>query len=451
MTSDSEYLLRKNRILSRALIASAVINIVVLALFSYWITRERPPTPYCELKPKKHASVVMLTNPLGVTEHITQLSQCSFLQLVELLKSPRPIGQSYLEKDLALACLVAFHHFDLSRALKPLDLPQQKHFIKLIKDSEEANFLTIYPNLNSQAFNTIIKFASTERWPMTAQGLFLILKKQSKDQSIDSTLIETFALTPEFWSMELLLSRADQSITRNIIAELLVEGNWEILKQFAEQQSKLNDLSDERRRKVLLDYVHAHSKKAAELLLKLDADFTLKKLNDQQILAVLHLLSTKTNDSERFAKELLASPRSIKVWQKATERLYGYAGEQVPENWDYQRAIARFVYPIPQQQKRSFPAAPLLAKSTIKKSSVPLSVGQEKHNFSRGPTTAVKTPSAIAQNSKLVFPRFYTVQSGDSLWKISRKFNVNIDKIKEANRLSSDSLKPGIVLKIPDR
>ncbi len=435
MQSDIEYLLRKNRMLNRALIASGVINIAVLALFSYWITRERPPTPYCELKPKKQSSIVSITNPSGVSEHIWQLSKLSFQQLVELLQSNRTIGSVYLEKDLALACLMAFHHFDLSRALKPQDLPQQKHLIKLVTDLGKVNFLTIYPELNPQEFNAIIKFAHTERWPMTAQGLFLNLKKKSNEKQIDSTLIETFALTSEFWSMELLLSRAEQLITREEIAGMLVEGNWETLKKFAEQQSKLNDLSDSRRRQVLLEYVQMHSRRAAELLVKLDLDFALKKIDDRQTLTILHLLTQKTNESERFAKELLTTPRSVKVWQKAANRLYGYAGEEIPENWDYRRAIARFIYPSPQQPKPAFPVAPLLAKAPLKKSSVPLSVVQEKPLHSAAPAS--------------VSVRLYTVQSGDSLWKISRKFNVSVDKLKEINRLSSDTLKPGLVLKIP--
>jgi len=43
-------------------------------------------------------------------------------------------------------------------------------------------------------------------------------------------------------------------------------------------------------------------------------------------------------------------------------------------------------------------------------------------------------------------PSIYVVQEGDNLWKISRRFKVDIDKIKKQNRLESDTLKPGTSL-----
>lgn len=43
----------------------------------------------------------------------------------------------------------------------------------------------------------------------------------------------------------------------------------------------------------------------------------------------------------------------------------------------------------------------------------------------------------------------YTVQSGDSLWKISLKFNASVAELQELNNLSSTSIYIGQVLKIP--
>ncbi len=45
---------------------------------------------------------------------------------------------------------------------------------------------------------------------------------------------------------------------------------------------------------------------------------------------------------------------------------------------------------------------------------------------------------------------YYIVQAGDSLWSISRKFGISVDKLKELNNLSSNSLSVGQRLLVKD-
>ena len=44
---------------------------------------------------------------------------------------------------------------------------------------------------------------------------------------------------------------------------------------------------------------------------------------------------------------------------------------------------------------------------------------------------------------------YYTVQRGDSLWSIAKKFGVTVNELKDANNLSSNILSIGQLLKIP--
>lgn len=44
---------------------------------------------------------------------------------------------------------------------------------------------------------------------------------------------------------------------------------------------------------------------------------------------------------------------------------------------------------------------------------------------------------------------YYTVQSGDSLWSIAKKYGISVSDLKEANNLTSNTLSIGQVLKIP--
>jgi len=44
---------------------------------------------------------------------------------------------------------------------------------------------------------------------------------------------------------------------------------------------------------------------------------------------------------------------------------------------------------------------------------------------------------------------YYTVQSGDSLWEIARKFNTQVDVLKELNNLGNNAIHPGMNLKLP--
>lgn len=239
---------------------------------------------------------------------------------------------------------------------------------------------------------------------------------------------------------------------KEAVLEILLEGNWDLLGQFAQQQQHANDLSNGRRQKFLLDYIRAGSQAAAVCLLKTDWEFAEKKLDDTQVVALLQLLSVKTAEGTAFAKQMLTSPRSKSVWQQASLRLYEYAGEPIPTDWNYANSLRRFapeyvrepikaplkqVIPPPPPKELTPPTRRLPAFSPVKKT--PLA----------SPPMEKVYPALKKEKPAVRRPRLYIVQQGDSLWKISRRFEVEMQSLIELNRLQSTSLKPGAVLKIP--
>lgn len=466
MMSDSTLFTRRIRHLSLALIVSGALNIGVLSLLLYWVLREHPPTPYCELKPASvEQQQIPLADQRGCAELLAQLSQLSFPQLVNCLSHAQLIENGYAERDLALACLMAFHYFDIQRALPKNAQPQQTRFLAWKpKGREAAISLIVYPDLTQPQFDALIQFAKTERWPLTAEGLFLLLKDQKKNRSFDDHLMETFLLTPEFWTVELLFNRSGQRASKQEILTVILEGNWILLTQFVDQQRQVHDSSDARRQKFLLDYVKAGSPSAAILLLKMDWDFVVKKLDDQQMLAILQVMPPTFSEGIVFAKEMLVSPRSTQVRRQASQWLYMQVGEQMPVEWTHHAALVRFVPEkafteiVSKPSAAPNPIAPSLplvrvkaAKATPMKldapsAPIPIIVQASSNTISKAtqkPST--KKQASLTPDKMLI----YVVKEGDSLWKIAQRFSIKVDEIKKLNGLKSDTLKVGMVLKLP--
>jgi len=60
-------------------------------------------------------------------------------------------------------------------------------------------------------------------------------------------------------------------------------------------------------------------------------------------------------------------------------------------------------------------------------------------------TTPVTPPPATLNSS------VHTIQKGDSLWGLSRKYGTSVEAIKQANRMTSDTIIEGRPLVIPGR
>lgn len=459
--------------LTQALFVSGAINIALITFLFYFLIKDNTPHPYYELKPANQQELqIPLASDQSNVEMIRHFRAMPLEQLLVKLNNTQLVENGYTQRDLALAALVSFHHFDLARALLGQAQPTQQRKIALGKnkkgDSVEA---IVYPNLSENQIQTILQFANTERWPLTSKGLFLQLRK--KGAQPDSTLTDAFFLTPEFIATETLFNRSEVQIEKSELLKVIAQGSWEMLSTFTEQQKAAQDLTPARRQKFLLDYLTHGSKAAAYLMLKTDGAFAAKKLNDQHVLDMLKLLDEKTPEAEQFTLTLLTNPRGDLVWQKAANRLYEYHGEAKPETNIHHTALTRFFPQSPETLaflasvsnltetpvKAAPPAtspkviAPVQPITKAKPSPTPTSPQIAKKVQPAKPSAPAKPPKPIAAAPKQAVKkdRIYVVQDGDSLWKIANRFKVDVEVLKSYNRLQSDFLKPGSTLKIPSQ
>ena len=389
---------KKFRIVTISLIFSGALNIGLVAAFIAFLVQDRSSEFKLDGMPKRGSQREEKISNLALLE---TLSNRSFRELVSLLTNRELIEEGYAKRDLALAALVAQHHFHLEKALSDSNL--QKRQIQL----DPNRSIELYPGLTDEQFEAVIRFAYQERYPLTTQGLFALIKKMPIPR--DESLEQAFLQSPELYALAVLFQKSDAPQEMSTLLALVSEGSWELLDRFAKEQAQMLDLSVEKRRRLLLSYLAHRSPTAAELLLKTDASFALKKLDDRGILDLLTLAQTKSEDVEKFCVSLLQSPRSDAVWRAAVAKLYAFAGEPLPEPFDLRAAASRFA------------AAPQPAPA----------------------------PAPIAQAPKIA-TRYHVVQEGDSLWKIARQYKAKVDDIIKLNDLNKDRLYPGMTIQIPD-
>ena len=358
-------------------------------------------------------------------ELLRSFKEMALDQLIAKLSNRQPVESGYTQRDIALGWLVSHHHFNLSAALLGLQPPQQPRLLTFGRGEEIA----LIPGLSEGQYEAINQYVRREQWPYTSEGLYL--KLQGSEFQHEPSLIDAFCLTPEFVAVETLFSRADLPVSKKELIAMLKEGDWKMLHTFSEQQQMSQDLSPSRRQRFLLDYIVHQSSTAANLLLQQDGAFAAKQLDDPMVVTLLKALTTKTPEAEKYALEMLSSSRSDAVWQQASLRLFDFAGMAPPVKQSRSEALSTFLPKTITPKK----AAVAIAKTEPAK------------------ITPIKVPPAKKATSHAAAPKktelVYVVQDGDSLWKISRKFKVEVNQIKKHNGLKSDTLKIGTSLRIP--
>jgi hypothetical protein len=400
---DRENWIKKIRFFTLALILSIALNIGLLANFFYQNIKDKNSTSD-PLVAKDEAEKI---NELSNIEFINYCSAQSFRELVLMLSNKEILEVGYCKRDLALSSLVTFHDFNIKKAL--LEQPLQKRLMYFEKNQEKIE-IVLFPELTDYQFESVIQYATTERWPITSKGLFNCLKNGSVPR--DLSLEEAFFLTPEFLKIRTLFNRDDTFVRHDTLLHMICEGSWQDLENIL---NNLNfDFSKKIRQDFLLNYLNLESKMAAHLLLQLDYETVLNKFTNDTILKILEKIEIDTEFIENFCIELLKSPRSDEIWEKSAVKLYSSLGEKLPEPFDHRRTLARF--------DQSFEIKEKLTQI-----------------------------EPIIKHEQLETD-LYIVKDGDNLWKIARKFKVELKELIKANNLTFDKIiYPGKEIVIPEK
>lgn len=418
--------IRRTKWLTQALIISGTLNIGLLATFAYFVLKERQGHFVLEMKPTLPELSAKDVAPTNV-QLLRSYAVLPYQELILRLENKEPAEEGLTKRDLALACLTTFHHFNLDKALGGLPL-QKKSVAFTNQEGQETIQLSVFPGLADYQFLAILQYAKTEKWPLSNQGLFNELKRSPEMH--DPSLLAAFYLSAEYHGVYTLLTKSGLNLTGAQVIDLIIEGDWQQLTALnAEQRIELN-LSPDKRRAFLLGYIKHHSKKAAQLLMENDLDFIAKRCNDTQILTLLDLYAEHSPALEQFAKELLTSPRTEAVCKKAASLLYTWAKEEWKEPYDHLAAIQRFC-----------PIQIAIAPEPPKEESVITAVKATLQT--KKPSQA---PSLPAQKKKL-----HTIEAGDNLWKIARKYQVSVEELMRTNRMETEKLRPGKQLEIPEK
>lgn len=377
--------IRKVRILSQLLFLSVAVNIGLIATFAALSFKERNSLVF--LRPFKRKNTNSESETLAGL--LSLYRSFSFRELLTLLTNKEHVEEGFLKRDLALGCLVQFHHFYLHKSLSSFSL-----------EAREVEGITLYVSLNDYHFESILRFAYTEKWPLTPQGLFLLFKKWPLPK--DASLMQAFYLSDPFLALHTLFPHSENPV----LLEMVLKGEWEDLNQFYEKR----ELTDSARKDLLLLYLQKGSSVAAQLLLKHDLLYAVKKLDNEKISLLLSHLREKTEDAEFFCLELLKSSRSDQIHQACASLLCKWSHQKLSELYNHQETLDRF---IPQ------------SKETVEE---------------------LRPLSSVIWDNK---PHVHIVNDGENLWKIARKYHIELDELIRVNHLKDDRIHSGDEIIIP--
>ena len=195
-----------------------------------------------------------------------------------------------------------------------------------------------------------------------------------------------------------------QSKLDEAVLKLVLEGSWSLLEKVYKAKQNPDYLSKQGAILCLEAYLSQGSTQALPYLIKLDMNYIVKRLDNNSL---THLLKgPRDTYLKPLAKAVLLSPRKLLVRRQAAYWLYKFYSKPIPEPFDLQTSIKELIY-------QSSIGSPIIVSS-----------------------------KRLTQ---------YQVKKGDTLWRIAKYFQLDMDQLKAHNPEINKMLIPGSFIQIPNR
>ncbi len=437
----------------KGLKTSLCINLILGALLITW-SIFTPKTIIVVEASKDRGGLLEKQDSSAFIWHDRDISQYQKMTDQELLalslQAPVPLFSGFTSTDIALSLLYE-RGFTIDLPLKEIQRwPQNMVSIPVKKGGSEKEAFICFSSLTREDIQKIQRYLQEEKAPFSSQKVFELLKQDRK-----SFLKDAFYRTQEFSDLKKLLSPPFTS--DEALLEYLCMFSWKAIQEHIEllqvrfQDNNQKYIKGKLVQIAVTDFMRTPSPKLARcLLIHFPRTFLLKISSSVFFREFFRAIPDDLQkEGIQFALQLIQAPVQETISHSAQRYIAIKMGSPELET------ISRKDFILAAQKKT-------LAKKTTQEEIPPPGkselVKKVEVEVKAIPTKKLKPSEEVAcvsdvlsQSAKNKISPFiiYTVRKGDTLWSISKKFHVSVDKIRYLNRIKGKTLAPGTVLKIP--
>lgn len=264
---------------------------------------------------------------------------------------------------------------------------ETREYLLLDPSNGQKSSLPLFVGLTEDHRLAIREFARMEEWPFTAEGLFLTMQKEEND--IPSSLVNSFFLTRTGKKLRAVCNHFSLLPSKESFLDFFLLLDWSKIVAVTEKLE--GNIEDKRR--ILTEFffslIGERVPFADLLLFEVDPDFAFTYLSNDQLSALMSHIDKTQKSAGEFLQKIAESlrPESIRLYAREKLEVGTYKEKKFPE--------------------KTISVHPLIST--------------------------------------------YRVQFGDTLWRLSRKFGVQVETLKKYNHIRSDLLIPGTILRIPPK